>query len=126
MELRELRQDVADACTAEEASARGIAVAVADAGAGAHDDARALAELLDAIRTRQGEPISLALGDRRDRPLYVATAEPAEGTSTVALSSDDREAMHADAEQQRFALWFLAGVCCVVLAAPIFRRVWLP
>lgn len=126
VELHALRQDLADVCAADEASARDIAVAVMDAGTNAHSDARTLAELLDAVHIRQGEPVALTLGGGRDRPLYVATAEPAEGTATVALASDDREAMHADAEQQRFALWFLAGVCCVVLAAPIFRRVWLP
>jgi len=126
VELHALRQELADVCAADELSARAIAVAVADAGTNADSNARTVAELLDAIHSRQSAPVALALGDSSDRPLYVATADPAEGAATVALSTDDREAMHADAEQQRFALWFLAGMCCVVLAAPIFRRVWLP
>lgn len=125
-ELHVLRQELAASCAAIVSATADVNTSVAAGSSAAGADARTVEGLLTELLAHQGDPVALALGDARDRPLYVVNADASTVEGTVALSEGDRDAMHGDAEQLRFAVWFLAGMCAVMLASPIIRRVWLP
>jgi hypothetical protein len=109
----------------------------------------ALAARLDGLAAHQGDPVKLSdpvtladgstvgvrgtvtaeltRGADKALPLWTSSADPAPPvTSTVELSSADRDQSHAQAEQLRFGLWFIAGLFVAALISPIIRRVWLP
>jgi hypothetical protein len=120
-ELRAQRADVAASCAA------------------AHFDAGLVESALNAIRDHQSDPVRLADGSTvaiagavelvrgtADAPLHVTSEDPAPASSTVALSTADRQEQAANTEQVAFWLRFGVGVMLVMLVAPIVRRIWTP
>lgn len=126
VELRALRQELADACAVAREDALVLKLAVEDATATLHGDAGEQLAVLEVLRDHEGDPVVLALGGDAESPLFVQDADAGAGASTVALAQASMDELHADQEQQRFALWFGCGLLLVLLVERIFRRVWLP